>query len=394
MSRNERAAVIRQLEKSRNSRVIAYFCSDRQCAAAQIGEDAVRPMYDVLRVIGRTERIDLFLFSHGGALEVPWRIVAMLREYCDHLGVLIPYFAQSAATLIALGCDQLVLGSKAELGPIDPAKSVVTREGSTATREDVRVEDVMAYIEFLTKKANIDDPKTIGQHTHSLAERLRPWTLGSLYRTHSHIRMVAERMLASHKNPHDCEQIAKIIQALAEETRSHGHGISRKEAELLGLKIQRPDRELEDAMWQLFEHYEAACSMRDPIDPETSIGSAPQKALRVILAWIESTEMTWGFRGDLHLRRIRPPSPRFDVKVNLGFSLNFTPPPGVDLQNLPTQALAQIQQDLSRQIQSQLQQHVQALPEIVREHAEAQMLPGDVTIRVVAKWTDVTHEGV
>jgi hypothetical protein len=119
--RSKRAALIHDIERERGSRVIAYICSDRPGASGQIGEDAVGTMYDHLRPIGKVEAIDLYLYSRGGAVEVPWRIVSMLREHCSKLGVLIPYRAQSAATLIALGCDEIVMGSKAELGPIDPA---------------------------------------------------------------------------------------------------------------------------------------------------------------------------------------------------------------------------------------------------------------------------------
>ena len=394
MGRQDRVSLIEQIEAARNSRVITYFCSDRRCVAAQIGNDAVRPMYDVVRGIGRNERLDLFIFSHGGALEVPWRIISMFREHCDHLGVLIPYCSQSAATLIALGCDELVLGSKAELGPIDPSINVLIREGNVAANDEVRVEDVMAYIDFLTVKAKIDDPTTIGQHTQCLAEKLRPWTVGHLYRTHSHIRMLAERMLQSHANPKSDDQIKSIVQVLAEETRSHGHGISRNEAEKIGLTVTRPDEVLEDAMWKLFEHYEATCAMRDPIDPEVLLGNATEKLLRVITAWIEAREMSWAFRGDFVLRRFRPPAPRFDVNAQIGFNLNFVPPPGVDLQNLPPAVLSQLQADITKQVQSQLQQQVQALPEMVKKQVFAQMPPGDIQLRLVAKWTDVTHEGI
>lgn len=252
----------------------------------------------------------------------------------------------------------------------------------------------MAFVEFLATKAGVTDSTTMGQHTLALAERLRPWVVGSIYRTHSHIRMVAERMLTSHENPQDKEQIDRIVQALAEETRSHGHGISRKEAESLGLNVTRPDSALEDKMWQLFELYESSCSMRDPIDAEATLGKSAEKAIRTLSAWVESTDAAWAYRGDLILKRIRQPVPRMDIKVNLGFTLNFTPPPGVDLQNLPAEALAEIQKDVSLQIQSQLQAHIQGLPDIVKEHADAQMAPGDVHARSVGKWTDVTHEGV
>lgn len=45
----------------------------------------------------------------------------MFREYSQKgsFSVLIPYRAHSAATVIALGADEIVMTKKAELGPID-----------------------------------------------------------------------------------------------------------------------------------------------------------------------------------------------------------------------------------------------------------------------------------
>src|SRR5687767_4265138 len=110
MGRAERAKLIREIQDLRQSSVITYICSDRQGASANIGEDAIRPMYDHVRNIAEAGRIDLYLYSRGGAVDVPWRIVSMLRERCNEVNVLVPYRAQSAATMIAIGCDHIVMG--------------------------------------------------------------------------------------------------------------------------------------------------------------------------------------------------------------------------------------------------------------------------------------------
>ncbi len=102
--------------------MLTYVTGDRRGVTGQIGRDAVRPMYDHVRALGfeGVPRIDLFLYSQGGVVDVPWRMVTMLREYCQELNVLVPYKAHSAATPIALGANQIVMGKKRELGPIYP----------------------------------------------------------------------------------------------------------------------------------------------------------------------------------------------------------------------------------------------------------------------------------
>src|SRR6266540_5845499 len=87
----KRLELIAAIEKERKSKVLTYFLSDRRGAAAQIAEDAVRPMYDHLRAMGKSAKIDLFLYSVGGLTDVPWRVVSMIREFTRSFSVLIPY---------------------------------------------------------------------------------------------------------------------------------------------------------------------------------------------------------------------------------------------------------------------------------------------------------------
>jgi hypothetical protein len=62
MSRQERANLLRQIGERRGSAVIAYVTGDRSPLMAQIGEDAVRPLYEHLLALpeggARSKRID------------------------------------------------------------------------------------------------------------------------------------------------------------------------------------------------------------------------------------------------------------------------------------------------------------------------------------------------
>lgn len=89
-----------------------------------MAEDAVRPVYEHLLALnfeGEKRIVELYLYSRGGDVSIPWRIIiTMIREFYDEFNVLIPYKAYSAATLLSMGADKIVMGKKAELGPIDP----------------------------------------------------------------------------------------------------------------------------------------------------------------------------------------------------------------------------------------------------------------------------------
>ncbi|GFP19981.1 hypothetical protein HKBW3S03_01485 [Candidatus Hakubella thermalkaliphila] len=94
-SRKERVELIRKIQDSRDSKVLVYFTGDRRPFSSQIAEDAVLPLYKHLLALkvaeSNTERIDLFLYTRGGDVGVPWRIVTMIREFCSEFSVLVPY---------------------------------------------------------------------------------------------------------------------------------------------------------------------------------------------------------------------------------------------------------------------------------------------------------------
>lgn len=131
-NRADRVQIIKGIEQSRRSQIIVYFTGDRKPFGSRIAEDAVRPIYEHLlnlQLGKEIKSIDLFLYSRGGDVSVPWRIATMIREFGKEFNLLIPYKAQSAATLLSLGADNIVMTKKAELGPIDPTLVRTTAEG-------------------------------------------------------------------------------------------------------------------------------------------------------------------------------------------------------------------------------------------------------------------------
>jgi len=66
------------------------------------------------------EEVDILLHSPGGSPEATERIVNILRSRFKKIGFLIPHSAYSAATMLALSGDEIVLHWSSSLGPIDP----------------------------------------------------------------------------------------------------------------------------------------------------------------------------------------------------------------------------------------------------------------------------------
>lgn len=66
------------------------------------------------------DEVDLLIQSPGGSAEATEIIVEHLRARFKHVRVLIPGTAKSAATMLALSGNELVMDGLSECGPIDP----------------------------------------------------------------------------------------------------------------------------------------------------------------------------------------------------------------------------------------------------------------------------------
>jgi hypothetical protein len=69
----------------------------------------------------RAKDVVLFLLSSGGAGEPAYQISKVCKSFArSSFKVVVPRFAKSAATLIAIGADEIHMGLLGQLGPIDP----------------------------------------------------------------------------------------------------------------------------------------------------------------------------------------------------------------------------------------------------------------------------------
>lgn len=355
MSRKHRKELIQRLQDRRESKVVAYVTGDRGPAVAAIGDDAVRPLFDHLRELGHVPRLDVFLYSRGGAIDVPWRLANAFRQASDEWNLLVPFRANSAATLLALGADQIVMGPQGELGPIDPSMQI-SRDG--VLQDSINVEDVMAYVKFMKDRAGLSDQAALATGLGKLAERMDAVSLGSAYRMHSHIRDVARRMLHSRKTPATEQVMASIVETLAERVYAHGHAIGVEEAVALGLPVTPADDETEGLMWDLLNEYEKVMKLREPLDVAEVISDKDRYSEATTIAVIESVWGAHSFGGELEVVAKRQLPPQLNVSLNLNLQL----PPQIDVAQLPPalqQLLATVQQSLFEQAQQALQAALQ-----------------------------------
>ena len=71
--------------------------------------------------------LDLILHSPGGSIGAAEAIVSYLRSRFEHIRVVVPNLAMSAAAMISCAADELVLGEHSFLGPTDPQIPIQTK---------------------------------------------------------------------------------------------------------------------------------------------------------------------------------------------------------------------------------------------------------------------------
>lgn len=101
------------------------------------------------------ESIDVYIHSPGGKPDATERLVYLLRKRFKEVHFLIPHSAYSAATMLALSGDTIILHTSATLGPIDPqingipARSI--KKGFAKVKDSIKPETLPAYLPLIEK---------------------------------------------------------------------------------------------------------------------------------------------------------------------------------------------------------------------------------------------------
>jgi hypothetical protein len=118
--------------------------------AVAINPQDVRGLAEVVRGLPG-DAPDLILHSPGGAPEAAESIVAVLRSQFKTVRVLVPVMAKSAATMIALSGNEILMPVSAELGPIDPQFLLSDgRGGQRMTPAQAIIDDVQRAQQAVT----------------------------------------------------------------------------------------------------------------------------------------------------------------------------------------------------------------------------------------------------
>ncbi len=320
MARQQRVDILQKIGRIRNSVVLSYITGDRENVSTRIAPDVVRVIYSHLEIIGNQPRVDLVLYTRGGDVLTPWRLVNLIREYTEHFSVLVPFRAYSAGTLLCLGADEIVMGKMGELGPIDP--SVINAFNpqdpfNPSAKLPVSIEDVYSYMTLIAEKMGIYDENVMARAFLLLAEKIHPLALGNVHRNWMLIRSLANKMLSLRREMFTSEQAQNIVDYLTEKLYAHNHMIARREAkEEIGLPVILADNELNNLLWTLYEDVAAELKLAEPFNP-TEIIRGNRTEFEVASGLVESEcgSNYFVFSGMVE-RRDYPENGQINVNIN------------------------------------------------------------------------------
>jgi len=251
--RYARQQAIRDIETITKRELIVYFARLDSPNAA-IGQADIPPFCDALQKL-QGRRLDLLLQSPGGDIDKAEKLVYICRQATDELRVIVPESAKSAATLVALAADSIMMSDTSELGPIDPQVTITTAVGTTVNRPARSFLDGLEAI-----KRTIPKDEGLSPAYFPLLAHLDPALIDFCEKAIDRARAFAVKWLERYMcrgRPEDAQTIAE--QLLSVETYlSHGMVIDAQEAVRLGLIVEREDfsGELWQRVWRLYCAYE------------------------------------------------------------------------------------------------------------------------------------------
>jgi hypothetical protein len=253
------------IEDLRKRPLIVYATSTRNGVKALMAGDAVREFIEQIdRIPTEQKAVDVLLHSAGGDPLAAWKLMSVLRERFDTVGVLVPYMAFSAATLFSLGADEIVMHPHASLGPIDPQITVYGKDNKEEL--NFSYEDVGAFLRFLKKEVGLTEQGHVVGIVDKLFGTIDPLKVGFAQRASELSTDVGERLLRLHMKE-GADEARLIAERLNKAFFAHGDAVSRRRARDLGLKVAGNDADLEKAVWNAFLEIESEMKLRDAFNP-------------------------------------------------------------------------------------------------------------------------------
>jgi len=229
--------IVSALEESTGFTIVPVLYSPRRYINAR----SVDSIYTVLRELGIVDKLAVVLFSGGGDIDEAYILATYLQDLArERLVFYIPRYAKSAATLLALAGDEVVLLPVAELGPIDPV--IYDSRGDRY----IPLQSILEILDLLSQRG------LTSELAKAILEKIPVVELGDYKRAVEHNAELCGRVLARRmyrENPEKAKEIANKLVSY----KQHSAAITLKDLLDLGVKAREAAREEAEYLWRLHE---------------------------------------------------------------------------------------------------------------------------------------------
>lgn len=243
-----RKACYEEIEKYRERPLLIYATKflegAPQGAPNFIDLSDVDGFTDLINSVKGNDSVDVLLHSPGGRPDATERLVGLLRGKFKEVNFLIPHSAYSAATMLALSGNRIILHSSATLGPIDPQINGIPvrsiKRGFEKIKEKIAKEGpetLPAYIPLI-EKYSIDLLELCEDAEKLSKELVSAW--------------LKKYMFKGEKNVG--RKITKAVKYLTDYDKHlmHSRPLPLEKLTEFGLRIELADDTLHDLLWEAY----------------------------------------------------------------------------------------------------------------------------------------------
>lgn len=238
---------LKQISEHTGRNVIAYYSAWLQKQNApdiSINDKDVNAFMENVHKLDKSKGVDLILHTPGGEIAATEKIIDYLHSiFKGNIRAIIPQMAMSAGSMIAVSCNEIIMGKQSCLGPFDPqfggiaCQSVLTEFNKA--KEDLKV-----------------NPQALGLW-QVIISKYHPTFLVSCEQAIELSNELADQILD--KSVKDKNKIQAIKNLFNENTttKTHSRHISKDKCKTVGLNITdlESDQVLQDLILSLHHCY-------------------------------------------------------------------------------------------------------------------------------------------
>lgn len=210
---------LKRLFKNKNVMIIKHTSSGL-FGGSMISQETVR---DVIKGMNKFKGkpFDLVLYTPGGDIFSSMFISRLIKNYPSKVRAIIPIYAMSGGSLLALSCDEILMGRNACIGCIDPQLGNLFKFGSAK-----------AWEEIVKRKGNKAEDSSISfamigkQYTKSIKDHL--------------VKIIGNKMKKKEK--------IDLVNFLTAGDVEHAYAIMREELHRKGLKVETMNLKMEEQL--------------------------------------------------------------------------------------------------------------------------------------------------